>query len=593
MLDQRPEAPPEPEAAPGRWSSLRSRITPVEAVVAVAFAVPALIWAWRVRGFGNRFQYWSDNANIELLTLDVGREFVAIGSYSRMVWSHPGPTGFYLLALPARLTRQNSIGLALGVLALNVATMAGILLLARRRGGAPLLVVTAGLLAVFVHGLGPAFLVDVWNPSLAVLPFTLLLFLCWSLALGERWALPLTIAVVTFCIHEHVGYVVVATAPLLVALVIAVRSAWSGAREERRDRLRSWRRPAIVALVVGLVMWAPPIIDEIEGNPGNLILLGAYFNDGNGEEPAGLDFGWERQSQALGIHPTWATGEPPAHLTFVEGWMDSPDPPLTVIALALGLLLAVRRRDRRAVIGGAMAVAGVLTGILAGSRITGFAYLYLTRWTMAIGWFATVMAVWLLVIALFEWRPSAQRFVMPTAVVFVAVMAAVFTSNVVHERNPEDPWGPIAHDLAVQVRDNLPPGSGKVQFLINNDYQSMAHRSALITALERVGIETEVDNQNPVTHGEWRTGFTKNPRITLKVASDEQIPDFADEPGYELIAKVSPQTPAEQRETRRYLEELDERVEAGDIPPWKELDRATVLGEMHTIAVFRTPDIEN
>jgi len=235
----------------------------------------------------------------------------------------------------------------------------------------------------------------------------------------------------------------------------------------------------------------------------------------------------------------------------------------------------------------------LLTGILAGSRITGFAYLYLSRWTMAIGWFATVMAAWLLVTALFEWRPSAQRFVLPAAVGLVAVMAAVFTSNVVHERNPEDPWGPIAHDLAVQVRAELPPGSGKVQLLINNDYQSMAHRSALVTALERVGIETEVDNFNPATHGKWRTGFAKDPRITLKVASDEQIPDFADEPGYELIAKVSPQTPAEQRETRRYLEEIDDRIDRGDIPSWKELERATVLGELHTIAVFRTPDIED
>jgi hypothetical protein len=172
-------------------------------------------------------------------------------------------------------------------------------------------------------------------------------------------------------------------------------------------------------------------------------------------------------------------------------------------------------------------------------------------------------------------------------------MAAVFTSNVVHERNPEDPWGPVAHDLAVQVRDKLPPGSGKVQFLVNNDFHAMAQRSALITALERVGIETEVDNANPVTHGKWRTGFAKDPRVTLVLAADDQIPDFAATPGYRLIAKVSPQTPAERREARRYLDELDERIENGDIPSFKELERAIVLGEMHTIAVFETPDVED
>ena len=593
MLDQRHEAPPEPEAAPGRWSSLRRRITPVDAVVAVAFAVPLLVWAWRVIGFGNRFQYWSDNANNELSSLDVGREFVAVGSYSRMVWSHPGPTGFYLLALPARLTRQNSIGLALGVLAVNAAAMAGILFLARRRGGTPLLAVTAGLLAVFVHGLGPAFLVDVWHPSLPVLPFTLLLFLCWSVALGDRWALPVALGVATFCVHEHVGYVVVATVPFLVASAIAFRSAWAGPREERRDRLRAWRRPAVVALVVGLVLWAPPIIDEIEGDPGNLILLGAYFNDGDGEQPAGLEFGWQRQSQALGARPTWATGEPPTQLTLAGGWIGSPGPPLTLIALGLGLVLAARRRDRQGVIGGAMAAVGVLVGVFAASRITGFPYFYLTRWAMAVGWFATVMAVWLLVEALRDWRPAARRVVLPVAVLLVVVMAAVFTSNVVHERNPEDPWGPIAHDLAVQVRDALPPGSGKVQFLINNDFHAMAQRSALITALERVGIETEVDNRNPITHGKWRTGFAKNPRVTLVLAADEQIPDFVRTPGYRMIAKVSPQTPEERREARRFIDDLNDRVRRNEIPPWNALERAIVLGEMHEIAVFQVPDIED
>src|SRR5687768_1486664 len=99
MLDQRPEAPPETEAEPSRWTSARRRLTAAEAVVVVSFLVPLTVWAWRVVGFGNRFQYWSDNANNELSSLDVGSEFVAIGSYPRKVWSHPGPFGFYLLAL--------------------------------------------------------------------------------------------------------------------------------------------------------------------------------------------------------------------------------------------------------------------------------------------------------------------------------------------------------------------------------------------------------------------------------------------------------------------------------------------------------------
>jgi hypothetical protein len=444
---------------------------------------------------------------------------------------------------------------------------------------------------VFLHGLGPAFLVDVWNPSLPVLPYALLLFLCWGVALRERGSLPMAVAVATFCVHEHVGYVVVAGAPLLVAVLIAFRATWKGPKEERRERLRPWFGSAMVALLVGLVLWAPPIYEEIEGNPGNLILLGAYFNDTNGEQPAGLEAGWERQSMALGLHPTWATGEPPATLNFRHGWRSTPDPPVTLLLLAAGLFLAVRRRDREGIIGGSIAAVGVLTGTIAATRITGFMYFYLTRWSMALGWFATLVGLWLIVSALVEWRPSARRATVSAASAILVVMALLLTSNVVHQRNPQDPWGPIAHELAIQVRDNLPPGRRPVQFVMNNDYQAMAHRSSLVTALERVGIDTYVDNKNPVTHGEWRTGFVDDPRITLILATDFQIEDHEDA-GFKRIAEVSPLSSAELRENERYFDDLEERLEEGDdFPSWEQLDDDAIRHEVHNIAVFQVPDV--
>jgi hypothetical protein len=586
MLDQLTEAPPDDEAGPGRWSSFRSQITAAEIAVVVAFFVPLAVWAWRVVGFGNRFQYWSDNANNELSSLDVGSHFVAIGSYSRKVWSHPGPFGFYLLALPAHLSRQNSLGLALGVLAVNAAAIAGILVCARRRGGTPLLAVTAALLAVLLHGLGPAYLVDVWHPSLPLLPFVLLLFLCWNISLGERWSLPIAVVIACFCLQEHVGYAVVATVPVLLAAVVGLGSIWRSPADERRGQLRTWVRPTVLALVVGLLLWTPPIIEEVRGDPGNFTLLAEYFSDSDGEEPAGLEYGWERQLTALDLQPSWAIGEPPPQLVFRSGWQTLPDIPVTLLALAAGLVLAILRRDRQGVIGGAMAAATVAVGVFSAARVTGFPYFYLTRWSIAVGWFATLMAAWLLVSALVEWRPTARRLVAPTALALLAVMSVLFTSNVVHERNPQDPWGPINQQLAAQAKDALPPGPGPVQFLANYSYQAMAHRSALVTSFERSGIATEVQNGNPITHGIWRTGLAPNPRVTLMVAADEQIEEFAELPGYRKIAEVRPQTAEEARRADEYLADIEDRIDRGDYPSWKELDRAAVLGEVHALAVF-------
>ena len=52
-----------------------------------------------------------DYAYTELLTRDVGHHPVLTGLYSRTDWNHPGPTLFYLLALPYRLTGSASIGI--------------------------------------------------------------------------------------------------------------------------------------------------------------------------------------------------------------------------------------------------------------------------------------------------------------------------------------------------------------------------------------------------------------------------------------------------------------------------------------------------
>src|SRR5688572_12551411 len=81
MLDQI-ELPPacEPQGGEGvRRRRLRERITAAELAVAVAFAVPIIVWAWRVVGFGNRFQYSGDNANNELSSLDVLSHVVTLG----------------------------------------------------------------------------------------------------------------------------------------------------------------------------------------------------------------------------------------------------------------------------------------------------------------------------------------------------------------------------------------------------------------------------------------------------------------------------------------------------------------------------------
>ena len=146
-------------------------------------------------GVGRAYTAYGDQAVIEMHARDVGHHPVLIGLFSRDHWSHPGPALFYLLAVPYRLVAGASIGLPLGALAINGASIAGMALVAKRRQGTSLMIFTLVGCGLVMRALGANFLHDVWNPYIPVLPFGLLLFLTWAMTCGERWALPLAAGV--------------------------------------------------------------------------------------------------------------------------------------------------------------------------------------------------------------------------------------------------------------------------------------------------------------------------------------------------------------------------------------------------------------
>src|SRR5436190_1426307 len=176
-----------------------------------------------VFGVGSSYHAVSDNALNELQTRDVGHYGVRIGPFARDGWNHLGPAMYYLLALPYRLSGSNSIGLNLGALLINAASIVAIALIAKRHGGTAFMLLTLVGFGVVDRALGADFLRDAWNPFLTVLPFALLVFLTWAMACGDAWALPAGVAVASFCAQTHIEYVTLAV-PLV--LIGAAWLAW-------------------------------------------------------------------------------------------------------------------------------------------------------------------------------------------------------------------------------------------------------------------------------------------------------------------------------------------------------------------------------
>lgn len=220
-----------------------------------------------------------------------------------------GPMLFWLLALPARVASPDSLTLTMGLV--NTAAIVGVVILARRRGGLTLMFITAIAVVLMSRSLAPELLHDVWNPAAGLFPFTLLIFLSWSLGCGEYRLLPLAVLVASFVVQCQLAFLPPSLGVLLVGMAGLVVSLWSTRKASyagiaRGGRVWPW---ALTALLVAVVCWAPPAIDQIKARPGNLTAIVRTVESNHSTLGAGV--GWHAVVLAVGVRPWWLRN--PAH----------------------------------------------------------------------------------------------------------------------------------------------------------------------------------------------------------------------------------------------------------------------------------------
>jgi hypothetical protein len=267
----------------------------------------------------------------------------------------PGPMLFWLLALPVRFGRP---GPAIAIGLVNVACVIGIVALARRRGGQPLMFATGAAVAAMSGSLDSYVWHDLWGPAATLLPFTLLLFLAWSIGCGEYRLLPLAVLVASFTVQSHLTYALPTALVLVPALGFLVLS-----------RPRVPRRWIWASLAVLVVCWALPLADEVVHRPGNAerIVQAANAVD----QSYGASGGFHSVVHAVGIPPWWLQ-EPRTPFGRLAEVIQDPAPSavvtaLLVLALLCGLVVVALRRGRRDV---ALAALLALTAMLALFAVT-------------------------------------------------------------------------------------------------------------------------------------------------------------------------------------------------------------------------------
>jgi hypothetical protein len=433
------------EAAPESPSRrIRAALVGVVMLPVLVAAVRAIVRDWFPIG---------DSAQLYIRAADVfTRHHPFLASWtsaSLSVGEHmnnPGPTYNFLIAPFAHVLPPGP-GAALGVGAVNMASIVGISWASRRIGGWPMQRWMLAAAAALAWTMGSELLIDIWQAHTLLLPFLLFLVLLTGCAAGNLFLLPLTVGVGTLLIQTHITY-----AYILSFLVLAsVATLWWLHRPFAVDSVAASARsrPVVLSTVVFFALWAHPLWEQFFGDGrGNLTRLVA--NSSGGAVTVGVVEATRITAAVMTVPWWWMRSDFSTKIRYEGGdQLILPGSAVSVISLMLFVVLlaaltfvAHRRGLAVQAAAGALATLSVPAAIVSLSRLTIGPTLLSTghvRWVWSLAVFLTFVVVWLAVDITGSIRPRAEsRWVTVVAVTSAVLFSVSNLAYTVHAQGPHD-----------------------------------------------------------------------------------------------------------------------------------------------------------
>ena len=299
--------------------------------------------------------------------------------------SHPGPLGFWLLAPLYRLFGGSSWALQAATATLNLAAVTVAVWIGHRRGGRTGALAVAAGMAVLLGAYGSDRWTQAWNPYLALMWWPVVLLGVWSVLCRDQAMLPVVVAAGSLCLQTHVSYLGLVTGLLGMATaglaVTLVRDRAAGRPVSGTVR---WGAAAAVLLVA---LWIPPLVEQVQNEPGNLAIIREQF-----AHPTRPPAGWR-----TGVETTLHSLDPQVLLVAGAGERTSAVPGAFLLAVWAAAAAATWRRGRHvgALVRLHVVVACALVlGAASISRIQGTVLDYLVLWSWATTALACAAIAW-------------------------------------------------------------------------------------------------------------------------------------------------------------------------------------------------------
>jgi hypothetical protein len=490
----------------------------------------------------------SDTAVIESYTLMALRGQLLLGPYSRFQWHHPGPLYFFWMAPFYGLAGFRTVGLNAAALTLNLASFAVIAAVVTRRRAGFLAISICLTIAIFLWRAGEM-LTSPWNPHIPVLAMMALIVTAADAVSGTPMMLPGVAMFASLVGQTHVGLLPSALAIGSIALAGAAVArpasrAVSDTAMGSRVRHGRFGSPVLITGVVLIVLWIPPIVEQLTSHPGNITQLWTFFvsDPHRGQTFATAVSAWSDMVSGL-VRPDFYVAHGwPLRESRVK-WSEA----LAVVQL-IGLLLSgawAFRAGRR--FEAALAALLVLVALLAlgsATRIEGSVFDHEVFWISALGVLNMALLVGLIAGLVLNRRfPSLSTASIASTICWLSVVwAAVIgvrhlQEAVVHSANPG-----VESEAARAVADDLQQylqHEHIIRPLVRIDQDAWGMAAGVILRLQKAGVPVAVED-------DWIAMFTPafaasgQEPVALTVAGKAEHIRMLDKPGDMVIVERDP-----------------------------------------------------